>query len=344
MGSPVSPIVANLCMEYLEQNALSTAPHLPPRFWCRFVDDTFVIHKEANRQGFLQHINSVDPAIKFTVKDNKEDGSIPFLDTLVKLEENGSLSITVYRKPSHTDQYLQWDSHHNLSAKFSVINTLSHRAKTVCSNPELLKQEKEHLRKALTQCKYPKWALDKVEKRLNRSSSEAIDRVNSQGANSTPAATREVKSKGHIVIPYTQLLCESIKKICGRYGIQTHFKGGSTIKNLLVSPEDKDPMVSQSDAIYWYLCGDLTCDDEYIGETSRTFCERYKEHLKDPSPIHHHNNQTNHPINHNNFKIIGREGYHLSRYIKESILLGLITLLLTIMLVNLTYPIYGIGF
>ena len=57
--------------------------------------------------------------------------------------------------------------------------------------------------------------------------------VNNQGTNSTPAATREVKSKGHIVIPYTQGLCESIKKICGRYGIQTHFKGGNTIKNLL---------------------------------------------------------------------------------------------------------------
>ena len=29
MGSPVSPIVANLCMEYLEQKTLSTAPHPP---------------------------------------------------------------------------------------------------------------------------------------------------------------------------------------------------------------------------------------------------------------------------------------------------------------------------
>ena len=289
MGSPVSLIIANLYMEYLEQKVLSIAPH-SPRFWCRYVDDTFVIHKEANKQGFLQHINSVDPGIKFTVEDNREDGSIPFLDTIVNPEVDGSLSITVYRKPTHTDQYLQWDSHHSLSAKFSVINTLSHRVNTVCSSPELLKQEKEHLRKALTQCKYPKWALDKVDKRLNRSSSEAIDGANNQGANSTPAATREVKSKGHIVIPYTQDLCESIKKICGRYGIQTHFKGGSTIKNLLDSPKDKDPMVSQSDAIYWYQCGDLTCDDEYIGETSWTLGERYKEHLKDPSTIHHHNN------------------------------------------------------
>ena len=202
LGSLVSPIVANLSMEYLEQKALSTAPH-PPRFWCRFVDDTFVIHKEVNKQGFLQHINSVDPAIKFTVEDIKEDGSIPFLDTIVKPEADGTLSITVYRKPTHTDQYLQWDSHHHLSAKFSVIHTLSHRATTVCSKAELLQQEKDHLRKALTKCKYPKWALDKVEKRLNRSTSEVIDGANNQGTTAAQPVTNEVKNKGHIVIPYT---------------------------------------------------------------------------------------------------------------------------------------------
>ena len=47
-------------------------------------------------------MNSVDPAITFKVEDNKEDGSIPFVDTIVKPEVDGSLSITVYRKPTHT--------------------------------------------------------------------------------------------------------------------------------------------------------------------------------------------------------------------------------------------------
>ena len=279
------------------------------------MDDTFVIHKEANKQGFLQHINRVDPAIRLTVEDNKEDGSFPFLDTIVKPEADGILSITVYRKATHTDQYLQWDSHHHLSAKFSVIQTLSHRASTVCSKPELLQQEKDHLRKALTKCKYQKWAFNKVEKRLNRSTRQ----VNDGGTNSAQSANNEVKNKGNIVIPHTQGLCESIKKICGRYGIQTHFKGGRTIRNLVVSPKDKDPMVNQSGTIYWYQCGDLGCDDEYIGETSRTFGERYKEHLKPPSAIHHHSNQTGHPTNQSNFQIIGREGHNLARNIKESI-------------------------
>ena len=78
-------------------------------------------------------------------------------------------------------------------------------------------------------------------------------------------------------------------------------------------------MVNQSGAIYWYQSVDLGCDDEYIEETSRTFGERYKEHLMNPSPIHQHSNLTGHPTSHNNFQIIGREGQNLARNIKESI-------------------------
>ena len=120
-------------------------------------------NKMHKKQIFLQHINKVDPAIKFTVEGNQKNGALPFLDTLVKPETDNTLLLTVYRKPMHTDQYLQWDSHHNLAAKYSVISTLTHRARTVCTKPQLLKSEIQHLRKALTKCKYPKWVLYKVE-------------------------------------------------------------------------------------------------------------------------------------------------------------------------------------
>ena len=84
-------------------------------------------------------------------------------------------------------------------------------------------------------------------------------------------------------------------------------------------PKDKDPMVSKSEAIYWFQWGELSCEDEYIGETSRTLDERYKEHLKDPSPIHQHSNHTGHPTSHIYFQIIMREGHSLARNIKEPI-------------------------
>ena len=102
MGSPVSPIVANLHMECFERKALACAIH-PPRVWYRFVDDTWVIQKQAHKQAFLDHINSINPAIKFTVEGTQGNGAIPFLDTLVTPLADNSLSLKVYHRRTHTD-------------------------------------------------------------------------------------------------------------------------------------------------------------------------------------------------------------------------------------------------
>ena len=144
MGSPISPIVANLFMEDLEVQATRTSL-TPPSLWKRFVDDTFTIIKNEDRSSFLQHLNSIHQNIKFTCEEVRDDGSMPFLDILVTPKEDGSLSTSVFRKPTHTDLYLQWDSQHTISSKYSVAGTLYHRAKVVCSDPQLQKKEEEHL-------------------------------------------------------------------------------------------------------------------------------------------------------------------------------------------------------
>ena len=108
---PISPIVANFYMENFETRAISTSPH-PPLMWKRFVDDTCLIIKGGHRQEFLEHINSIDPHIQFSSEDSKDDGSMPFLDMLITPTEDGRLNTTVYRKATHTDMYLKWDSHH----------------------------------------------------------------------------------------------------------------------------------------------------------------------------------------------------------------------------------------
>ena len=177
MGSPVSPIVANLYMECFDRKALSSAIN-PPGAWFRFVDDMWVIQKQAHKQEFLDHIKSVDPAIKFTVEGNQANGAIPFLDTLVTPLADNSLSFQVYQKPTHTDQYLQWDSHHSLSSKYSVIGTLTHRAKIVCTNSELLQDELNHLRRALGKCNYPTWAIKRVKQKvLNNNWEDTSDSI-----------------------------------------------------------------------------------------------------------------------------------------------------------------------
>ena len=121
-----------------------------------------------------------------------------------------------------------------------------------------------------------------------------------------------------MAVPYEEGLSETIKNIGKKYGIEVHFRSGKTLKDELVAPKDKDHITNKSGIIYRFKCDRLECDEEYIGETARTFGERLKEHLKAPSPIYDHSNITGHNANINNFSIVGREEQNLSRLIKES--------------------------
>ena len=122
-----------------------------------------------------------------------------------------------------------------------------------------------------------------------------------------------------MVIPYYKGISESIRKTCSEHGVQVYFKGGNTIKNLLVAPKDQDTIQKKSGVIYTYKCDRVKCDEEYIGESSRTFGERFKEHLKAPSPIYEHSNFTGHNITLESFSIVEREDQSLSRWIREAL-------------------------
>ena len=65
----------------------------------------------------------------------------------------------------------------------------------------------------------------------------------------------------------------------------------------------------------------MYCDEEYIGESGRTFAERFREHMKAPSPIHNHYNITGHEVSLDHISIVGREDQSIARTIKEAILI-----------------------
>ena len=110
MGSPVSAVIANLHMESFEEQAITTSSY-EPRIWKRYVDDTFTILDRENVDDFLQHLNNQQPSIRFTMETEK-DNKLALLDTAVLREPEGRLTTSVNRKPTHTDQYLAYDSHH----------------------------------------------------------------------------------------------------------------------------------------------------------------------------------------------------------------------------------------
>ena len=68
-GSPLSPILANLCMKFLEKNHIqSLSDHIKPIFWVHYMDHISNLYNHDDR-SFNQFLNSIDnltPTIKFT--------------------------------------------------------------------------------------------------------------------------------------------------------------------------------------------------------------------------------------------------------------------------------------
>ena len=152
MGLPVSPITANIYMEYFGSLAIPSSQTLI-KWWSRYVDNVHSATRKDQVNKLQEHLKSLDPHIKFTIELPGTDG-LPFLDTLTKCTLN-SIESTVYRKTTHTDRSLDYNSIHLISAKLSVIHTLIHRAKQVCSTPEFLAKEMDHIHKVLQDNYYP---------------------------------------------------------------------------------------------------------------------------------------------------------------------------------------------
>ena len=144
-------------MEHFESIALTTAPN-PPGWWFRYVDDTHTKQKKEYVKKYTDHINSIDPDIKFTI-EKVENRSLGFLDLNTMQQTDGTLKTTVFRKPTHTDQYLDFNSAHPEEHKLGVIKTLHQRAEVLTTDPDDLKSEKSHVNKALEVCNYPRWAI-----------------------------------------------------------------------------------------------------------------------------------------------------------------------------------------
>ena len=100
-------------MEEFEEQAITNAT-CKPKIWKRYVDDTFPVLDRDHVDDFLQHLNCQQSTIRFTM-ETERDNTIPFLDITVTRDSDCLVTTTVYRKPTHTNQYLAYDSHHDMT-------------------------------------------------------------------------------------------------------------------------------------------------------------------------------------------------------------------------------------
>ncbi len=298
MGSPVSPLVANLFMEDFEERALSSYPH-PPRFWGRYVDDTFVIIEKEHIIPFTNHINSLHPAIHFTT-ENESEGQLPMLDVMVKKKDSGLLSFSVYRKATHTDHYLQFDSHQPLEHKLGVMRTLRHRTNTTVTDQQVRREEEDHIKKALSIAGYPKWTW------------------NMPGTSKKGSQNKEKRQiKGHITLPYIKGVTEHLTRIIRSHDVAVHTRPMNKMRDILVAPKDPTSHLDRSGVVYKVKCND--CTSAYVGETARPLRSRISEHHRDSSPVGFHARQELHRVEFDEVQILDREPGWFRRGVKEAI-------------------------
>ena len=258
MGSPVSVVVANLVMEDIEQEALSTF-HSPPLFWRRYVDDTCTALPLDLVDSLHQHLNSVDPNIQFTVEKEK-DGQLAFLDILLSRDSEGSISTSVYRKPTHTDQYLNFQSHHPVAHKRSVVRTLMSRAESLSSSAVSRVQEEKHVMEALQKNGYPKGFIKKQTCPRGDETSQCDETCTT------------------LTLPYIKGLSESIRRILSPLSIRVMFRPFTTLRQMLVHPKDPVPVSKRKGVVYSIPCAE--CPRTYIGQTGRSLDLRLQEHRR----------------------------------------------------------------
>ena len=130
IGFSISPVTTNTYMEHFESLDIPTSPTII-KWWFSYVDDVHSTTRKNQVTKLQEHLNSIDPHIKFTIELPGTDG-LPFIDTMTKSTPY-SIESTVHRNPTHTERYLDYNTNYPITAKLYVFHTLIHRAKQECS-------------------------------------------------------------------------------------------------------------------------------------------------------------------------------------------------------------------
>ena len=198
-----------------------------------YVNDTFVIILRVEIECFTSHINQVDPYIKFTYET--EEG--------IQLRlESGSLKFTFFRKPTHTDQYLDFSSHHPLQHKYSVTRTLFYRAKYIVSDSDDLKQELPNISTALQHCGYPPWSI---------ATATTPSHTPKQARSQAPTSGGK-----NFVLPNYSGVSQILQRIFKKRGVHVCFKPHRTLRRHLVRPNDEIAVEVKCGVVYDMKCKD----------------------------------------------------------------------------------------
>ncbi|BHF70018.1 hypothetical protein SprV_0301306700 [Sparganum proliferum] len=302
MGSPISGYLAEAVLQELETRVFQT---YKPKFWMRYVDDTFVIlHRDA-KDNFKRELDSVFPQIQFTMEE-ETNGVLSFLDVQVSRQEDGTLQTGVFRKATDTEKILHYNSNHPLSHKRSCVRTLFHRMHTHCSTEAEKLRERKTLWHLFLANGYPRSFVNKCLYRRH---------TKTDG---------EKKQKPEIfrVLPYVRNVSEATERMLRPLSVGVGHRPEATIRRLIMQPKDRLPPADTSGVIYRVKC--LDCPANYCGMTDKRLRTRMHEHTlavrrkEVRSHVAMRCLENNHTFDFDGAQVLGRAESKLAREVIEA--------------------------
>ncbi|BHF72404.1 hypothetical protein SprV_0401546900 [Sparganum proliferum] len=288
MGSPISGLIAEVVLQRIEHLVFTK---YQPKFWARYVNDTFAIVKSSDVEHLKELLNSVDPNVQFTM-EAKTNNQLPFLDVLVRRCATGQLQTTVFRKATNTRQMLHFNSNHPLSHKRSCVRTLFQRVETHCSTPVDKRVERQYLNDLFRTNGYPSYFIKQSKRRVNR------------------RRPQEEQPEVWRAIPYIEGVSEAVSRLLQPARVGIAHRPQATIRRRLMQPKDILPPTETSAVVYQIRCKDGDCN--YVRETGRKLQTRLHEHklatrrLDPNSQLAAHIGETGHSFDFQGATVLGR--------------------------------------
>ncbi|TIH02086.1 hypothetical protein D0S45_20990, partial [Marinifilum sp. JC120] len=113
-------------------------------------------------EELFNNANSISENIKLTKELESVDHKLAFLDCLVERRHNNKLKINVYRKSTHSERYLDFNSAHSQSTKINVVKNLMNRSTKIVTDKEDQRTELNKVFSTLRDNNYPKRFLKKI--------------------------------------------------------------------------------------------------------------------------------------------------------------------------------------
>jgi len=310
MGSPLSPIIADLVIQDLEKEAISRLPFNLPIYF-RYVDDILIAAPIDKIEFILNVFNSLHERLQFSLEINTNN-HINFLNLMIHIENNKFL-FDIYYKPTFSGRYLSFYSNHPLIHKRGVIFSLIDKV-LLLSNPIFQQKNLNIIIENLLNNGYP---LNFIFKNINNRI-KVLDLIKKKHN------SNKSNNSGYCSIPYINKLSHKFKHIFSNINTNLAFSCNHKLNKLIKTGKDQLNKLQHTNVVYRIQCSN--CDATYVGQTKRQLKTRIKKHRQDIqkksgnfSVVTEHKIDYNHEFDWDNIEILDTERFYNKRLISENL-------------------------